>query len=568
VGAGVPDLPEDIARVEATLLGAGGPFNVVDIEVGGVTIQSFENRIRTLRDLLLKSVAFGDNTYMLATDGTSERRLSFAEHARVVASVAAAFRDRYDVRPGDRVAILGANSPEWVIAFWAAISLGAIAVGLNGWSTGPEITYFVDDCEPKVLVADRKRVERIEGDLGVALIVMEDDFAELENYAPDAGFAEMHVDEDDPAIILYTSGTTGRPKGAINTHRNVASYLMLNFYNGAKAMMLAPPPGPDDPPPLPTCQLVSSPLFHVSGLHSAAVMMLATGLKSVWLMGRFDPAVAMRVIEEERCTGWSFTETLLHRMVNFPDADKYDLSSIKSVGGGGSPVAPSLIERTRQIFPNARHSVGIGYGQTECAALATLNNGQELIDFPLSVGRPLPTVELEIRDPLGVAVGEGVDGEVCVRGPMVMPGYWRRPEATAETITPDRWLRTGDIGRMEGGRLYLSSRKRDLIFRGGENVYPVEIEKIIEDHPDVEECGVIGVDDPELGQRVKAVIVARLGHTIDVEAVRVWCATQLAYYKVPEQWEVREGSLPRNATGKILKDVLRDAKANTGFVEE
>ncbi len=562
------DLPDDIARVESTLLGKGGPFEVGEIEVGGVTIRSFENRIRTLRDLLLKSVDFGDGTYMLATDGTSERRLTFAGHARIVASVAAALRDRYDVRPGDRVAILGANSPEWVIAFWAAISLGAIAVGLNGWSTGPEIGYFVDDCEPKVLVADRKRVERIEGDLGVPLIVMEDDFAELEAYAPDAGFAEMVVDEDDPAIILYTSGTTGRPKGAINTHRNVASYLMLNFYNGAKAMMLAPPPGPDDPPPLPTCQLVSSPLFHVSGLHSAAVMMLATGLKSVWLMGRFDPAVAMRVIEEERCTGWSFTETLLHRMVNFPDADKYDLSSIKNVGGGGSPVSASLIERTREIFPNARNSVGIGYGQTECAALATLNNGQELIDFPLSVGRPLPTVELEIRDPMGVAVADGLEGEVCVRGPMVMPGYWRRPEATAETITADRWLRTGDIGRMEGGRLYLSSRKRDLIFRGGENVYPVEIEKIIEDHPDVEECGVIGVDDPELGQRVKAVIVPRLGHTIDVEAVRAWCATQLAYYKVPEQWEVREGSLPRNAAGKILKDVLRDAGADTGFVEE
>ncbi len=562
------EIPEDVARVEATLLGEGGPFEVVDIEVGGVTIQSFKNRIRTLRDLLLKSVDFGDNTYMLATDGTSERRLSFAEHARAVASVAAAFKDRYDVQPGDRVAILGANSPEWVISFWAAISLGAIAVGLNGWSTGPEIAYFVADCEPKVLVADRKRFERVEGDLGVPVVVMEDDFAELEAYTPEAGFAEMDVDEDDPAIILYTSGTTGRPKGAINTHRNVASYLMLNFYNGAKAMMLAPPPGADDPPPLPTCQLVSSPLFHVSGLHSAAVMMLATGLKSVWLMGRFDPAVAIRVIEEERCTGWSFTETLLHRMVNFPDADKYDLSSIKTVGGGGSPVAPSLIERTRQIFPNARHSVGIGYGQTECAALATLNNGQELIDFPLSVGRPLPTVELEIRDPMGAAVAEGAEGEVCVRGPMVMPGYWRRPEATAETITADRWLRTGDIGRMEGGRLYLSSRKRDLIFRGGENVYPVEIEKVIEDHPDVEECGVIGVDDPELGQRVKAVIVPRPGHAIDVEAVRSWCASQLAYYKVPEQWEVRDGSLPRNAAGKILKDVLRDAKADTGFVEE
>jgi acyl-CoA synthetase (AMP-forming)/AMP-acid ligase II len=397
---------------------------------------------------------------------------------------------------------------------------------------------------------------------------MEDDFAELEAFDPDASFADVDVQEDDPALILYTSGTTGRPKGAINTHRNVAAYLMLNFFNGAKAAMLAPPPGPDDPPPRPPCQLVSSPLFHVSGLHSAAVMMLATGLKSVWLMGRFDPAVAMRTIERERCTGWSFTETVLHRMVNHPDVGKYDLSSIKTVGGGGSPVSPSLLERTRQVFPNASHSVGIGYGQTECAALATLNNGQELIDFPMSVGRPLPTVDLEIRDPMGHALGEGEEGEVYVRGPMVMPGYWRRPEETAETITADRWLRTGDIGHMQGGRLYLSSRKRDLIFRGGENVYPVEIEKHIENHPDVEECAVIGVDDPELGQRVKAVIVARPGHTVDVESVRAWCAAALSYYKVPEHWEVREGALPRNAAGKILKDLLRDARADTGFIEE
>ena len=568
------DVPEESARIEASLLAEGGPFELVDVEVDGVTIRSFKNRIRTLRDLLLKSVEFGDNTYMLATDGVDERRLSYAEHARLVASVATALRDRFDVQPGDRVAILGANCPEWVISFWAAISLGAVAVGLNGWSTASEIRYFLDDCEPKVLVADRKRMERLAGDeLGVPVVVMEDGFAELEAYAPDARFADapfadVHVDEDDPAIILYTSGTTGRPKGAINTHRNVASYLMLNFYSGAKAAMLAPPPGPDDPPPLPPCQLVSSPLFHVSGLHSAAVMMLAVGLKSVWLMGRFDPAVAMQVIERERCTGWSFTETVLHRMVNHPDTAKYDLSSIKTVGGGGSPVAASLIERTRRVFPNARESVGIGYGQTECAALATLNNGQELIDFPMSVGRPLPTVELEIRDPLGVAVPEGVEGEVCIRGPMVMPGYWRRPEATAETIAPGRWLRTGDIGRMQGGRLYLSSRKRDLIFRGGENVYPVEIEKRIEDHPDVEECAVIGVDHPELGQTVKAVLVPRPGHTVDVESVRAWCAAELAYYKVPEHWEVRSDSLPRNAAGKIVKDVLRDARADTGFVEE
>jgi steroid-24-oyl-CoA synthetase len=259
---------------------------------------------------------------------------------------------------------------------------------------------------------------------------------------------------------------------------------------------------------------------------------------------------------------------VLHRLVNHPDVGKYDLSSVRTVGGGGSPIAPSMLERTRKVFPNARTSLGIGYGQTECAALATLNNGQELIDYPMSVGRPAPTVELEIRDPFNRAVPDGDEGEVCLRGPMVMPGYWRRPEATAETIGPDGWLHTGDIGRMEGGRLYLASRKRDLILRGGENVYPVEIEKCIEDHPDVEECAVIGVDDPELGQAVKAVLVPRRGHTVDVEQVRAYAATELAYYKVPAHWEVRTEPLPRNAAGKILKDVVRDAHAPSGFVDE
>ena len=187
----------------------------------------------------------------------------------------------------------------------------------------------------------------------------------------------------------------------------------------------------------------------------------------------------------------------------------------------------------------------------------------------MSVGRPLPTVELEIRDPIGVAVPEGAEGEVCVRGPMVMPGYWRRPEATAETITPDRWLRTGDIGRMEGGRLYLSSRKRDLIFRGGENVYPVEIEKRIEDHPDVEECAVIGVDHPELGQAVKAVVVPRRGHTIDIEErARRGARPSSRITRCPSSGRCATGSLPRNAAGKIVKDVLRDAGADSGFVED
>jgi acyl-CoA synthetase (AMP-forming)/AMP-acid ligase II len=567
MAAAVPDIPEAVVRIEAQLLGPGSFFEIEEVVVRGERMQAFVNRPRTLRELLVKSESFGDGIYVVATDGVNDRAFTYAEHAALVASVATALRDRFGVGPGDRVAILAANCPEWILAFWATQALGAIAVGLNAWSTGPEIRYFVGDCDPKVVIADGKRIDRLEGEpLSVPVVAIEDDFAALETHARCATLADLAVEiaEDDPAIILYTSGTTGRPKGAINTHRNLSSYLMLAYFSGARSAMLNPPAG-DAPTP---CQLVTSPLFHVSGLHSAAIMMLSAGMKSVWLTGRFDPAVAMQVIERERCTGWSFTETVLHRLVNHPDVGKYDLTTIRTVGGGGSPISPSLLARTRSVFPNARTNVGIGYGQTECAALATLNNGQELIDHPLSVGRPAPTVELEIRDPSDHTLPDGEEGEVCLRGPMVMPGYWRRDEETAQTVGPGGWLHTGDIGRMEGGRLYLASRKRDLILRGGENVYPVEIEKCLEDHPDVEECAVFGVDDPELGQAVKAVVVARRGHTIDLDSVRAYASEQLAYYKVPVQWEVRPDALPRNAAGKIVKDVLRDAHADTGFVEE
>jgi acyl-CoA synthetase (AMP-forming)/AMP-acid ligase II len=557
-------IPEEVARVEAQLLAPGGLFELEEVEVLGAPVTSFRRRPRSLREVLVSSLANPDAEYVVFTDGERERRLTFGEHGQLVASVAAALRDRYGVGPGDRVAVLAGNCPEWVLTFWAAVSLGAVTVGLNGWSTGPEIRYFVDDADPKVLVADGKRLARLgSADPGVPVVRVDDDFAALEGHAPGAELPAVDIAEDDPAIILYTSGTTGRPKGAVNTHRNVIAFVSLNFFGGARTMMLHPPPADA----LPTCQLMTNPLFHVSGLHAGAVMLLASGVKSVWLMGRFDPALAMRTIERHRCTGWGFTETVLHRLVNSPHVGKYDLSSVRTVGGGGSPIAPSLQERTREVFPNAARSMGIGYGQTECAALATMNFGQELVDFPMSAGRPLPTVDLEIHDPFGERLPDGEEGEIWLRGPMVMPGYWRRPVETAETIAPGRWLRTGDIGRIDGGRLYLASRKRDLILRGGENVYPVEIEKRIEDHPDVDECAVVGVDHPELGQAVKAVVVARPGRSIDPDVLRAWVAAELSYYKVPEHWEVRTEPLPRNASGKILKDALT-GRAAPQFVEE
>ncbi len=549
------------------MLGPGSPFELVDEEFVGEVMRVPAQRPRTLRDVLGNSVGFGDAVYMVATDGTTSRRYTFTEHAQAVASVARSFSEQFGVGPGDRVAILGANSPEWIIAFWAAVSLGAIAVGLNGWWSGLEIEQGIADCEPALLVADRKRLDRLEGrDPGVPTVVIETDFAALESAHPGIALPDVDIAPDDPAIILYTSGTTGFPKGAVHTHANVCWLLSMIYWHGTRSMMSSPPQEGAGP----TAQFCTSPLFHVSGLHTGAVAYLATGTKAVWWQGRFDVLGAAKVIEEERITGWSITETVLHRFVHHPEIDRFDLSSLRTIGGGGSPISPSLQARTREVFPNAAASMGLGYGLTECTAWAVTNFGQELIDYPMSCGRPLAGVQLEIRDPDdidGPALPDGTEGEVLIRSAGVMLEYWRRPDATADSIRPGRWLRTGDIGRIDGGRLYLSSRKRDLILRGGENVYPVEIEKRVEDHPDVAECAVFGVDDEELGQAVKAVVVPLAGRTLDTDDLAAWVAAGLAYYKVPSQWEVQTEALPRNASGKILKDPLRTGEAST-FVEE
>ncbi len=555
-------------EVEAQLLGAGGMFELAEESVLGERMRVFRNRPPSLRALVERSVGFGDADYAVF----GEQRIGFAEHVRAVASVATALRERHGVVPGDRVAILAANCPEWIIAFWATVSLGAIAVGLNGWWTGDEILYGVGDCTPRLLIADRKRLDRLGGaSPGVPVVEVESGFAALSGHAPDAPLPDGPIAEDDPAVILYTSGTTGRPKGAVQSHRSVIGTVMLSSYWGLRSMMLAPPP-PGDAVIAPPCMFVTNPLFHVSGLHNAAVTALASGLRSVWSVGRFDAGEAMRIIERERITAWGTMNTTVWRMVHHPDFGRYDLSTLRQIGGGGAPTAPELQRLMREKFPGIRTggSLGHGYGSTESGALATITGGEEWQRHPDSVGRPLPTVQVAIRDPLdptGPPLAEGVEGEIFVRSPLLMLGYWNRPQETAETILPGRWLRTGDVGRMIESRLYLASRKRDLILRAGENVYPVEIENRLAEHPGIAEAAVIGVEHEELGQEVKAVVVPRPGHALDPRELADFVAAKLAYFKVPTQWEIRREALPRNATGKVLKQVLT-GEAQSTFVEE
>jgi long-chain acyl-CoA synthetase len=554
-------VPDALREVEKQLLGEGGMFETVDAAVLGEPMRVFKNRARSLRDFVVASSRLGDAEYLVFSDGQTEKRITFAEHARLVLCMANVLHARYGVAPGDRVAILAANRAEWIITFWATVSLGAVAVGLNAWWTEPEIRFGVADAAPKLLVLDAKRRARLGGAIDVPTLVIEEEFAQRIGAAPDAPLPNVPIDEDDPAIILYTSGTTGRPKGAVHTHRNVIALVGLGFFNGARMRAILPP-SPHAP-----CVFVTSPLFHVSGLHNAAVACLAAGVKTVWLAGRFDAKVAFSIIEKERATSWAYTAALLHRAVHHPDSQRYDLSSLWQLGGGGSPIPLALQTRAREVFTSAAQTLGVGYGLTECTSLATINSGPELLLFPESVGRPMPTVELEIRDAAGARLADGSEGDVHVRSPLVMREYWKNPAATAAVILARRWLRTGDMGKMVEGRLYLSSRRDDLILRGGENVYPAEIEQRLEAHPDVAEVAVVGIDHHELGQEVKAFVVPKMGRTPDPASLAAWVAEALAYFKVPSSWEVRAAPLPRNATGKVVKHVLRDRGAST-FIDE
>jgi acyl-CoA synthetase (AMP-forming)/AMP-acid ligase II len=553
-----------LPEIEAQLTGPGGPFEVVTEEVLGEPMPVYKQRAHSLRELVEASRAHGDKEYIVYEG----RRITYAEHADLVASVAHALRDEYDIQPGDRVAILAANCPEWLLAFWATTSIGGIVAALNGWWQTDEILYGLEDSAPKLVLGDRKRLDRLDGcDVGIPVLEFESDFARLERYALGKPFPEVPIEEDAPAVILYTSGTTGRPKGAVSSHRGICGFVTVGIVNGVRNMMYAASQGVTAEPPPPTCSLITAPLFHLSGLYAGAVTMLATGGKTVWRSGRFDAGEVLRLIEAEQVTNWSALGNTAHQVVTHPDVDRYDLSSIRNIGSGGAPTSAELQEALRKLFPTGAHNMGLGYGLSESVTPACMIGGLELKEFPHSVGRIAPTHQVEIRNEVGEVQPEGAEGEIYIRSPYLMLEYWKRPEATAETLLPGRWLRTGDVGRMEGERLFINSRARDLILRGAENIYPVEIEHRLEAHADVAEAAVVGVDHPALGQEVKAFVVPMPGATPEPDALATWVGETLAPFKVPAHWEVRAEPLPRNATGKVMKHVLLGAAENT-FVEE
>jgi long-chain acyl-CoA synthetase len=520
---------------------------IVTENVRGIPMRVFADRPRSLTRLADLVRARPASELLVF----GERRMTDHELFDDASRVAAALRER-GLQPGERVAILSANNLEWATSFWGVVLAGGVVAAMNGWWKAPEIAYALGHCEPRFLIADAPRFERLASTGAptpvdaVFLIGDERDGTEpFERLLDPSPAAEPHAgDEDEPVAIFYTSGTTGRPKGAIATHRSWIAAVQCLQHLAAQA---AASSTATTEARAPEVALATMPLFHVSGCQSTLVAGVVSGTRTVMLDGRFDPERVLGLVETERVTRWSAVPTMVSRVCLHPDRERYDLTSMRAISYGGSPAPPDLPALVRQTFPNVR-SVGNAYGLTESGTIIAVNSGADFERRPTSVGRPFPVIE--------VRIGDG--GEIQLRGPMIMPGYWDDPAATAEILDEDGWLHTGDLGSVDDdGFLYVTDRSKDMIIRGGENVYPAEIEQRLGEHPDVIESAVVGIPDPDLGEAVRAIVrLAPDAHATDGD-LAAFVAETLAAFKVPAHWERTSEPLPRNATGKLLKNLLR-----------
>jgi long-chain acyl-CoA synthetase len=560
------------AEVIAKLTGEGAPFEMVEEPVRGLPMRNWKHRERSMREKVANAGLRGDAEFLVQ----GERRISYGDFARLVWGAARTLADDHQFRRGDRLAVLAYNSADWLITLFGAVSLGGIGVGLNGWWSSEEIEYGLNDSGSKVLVVDARLYPRVEPLLARGRLESVEKIFYIGERAPSGThpidtllqphdrMPEDPIDEDDPFVILYTSGTTGRAKGCITTHRGtIAQVTGIIASNLAVALTGASSPTHSDGA---LASLVTSPLFHVGGLHSGFCTAMSTGAKLVFHEGRFDPEQVMQIIEREKINVWGAIPTLLHRVVHHEKVNSYDLSSLNGVTFGGAPTPPETIEKAREVLP-IEPSFTNAYGLTETHGVVTVNSGRELLDKKSAIGRPMPLLDVKLVDAEGREVADGALGELLLYGPVVTPGYWNRPEATAEAVR-DGWLHTGDLGyRDEDGFIFLVDRARDMIIRGGENVYCTEIENLLADHPEIDEAAIIGVPDPELGERVKAVVRRIPGSQLSENAVRRHVAARLASFKVPEFVEFIEKPLPRNPAGKIMKTLLR-GEAAAPFAEE
>jgi acyl-CoA synthetase (AMP-forming)/AMP-acid ligase II len=547
----------------ASLTAPGQPFALHEVEVGGVTYRCYREQPDNLAGWYAGMPGRGEREFVVYRD----ERYSYAEAHSQACAFGAALVEQFGVARGDRVAIVMRNNPQWLLAYMAITSIGAVVVPTNAWWTTEELDYGLRDSGSRVVIVDPERAERlapIAGELGVAVIAVGDcaasgldttDFAALLASFAGSAMPEVEVLPDDDASIMYTSGSTGHPKGAVSSHRSVLAALYSMLLMGNATKLAAPPPVDDSAPRYKPCALLTVPLFHATGSHSLFLLSLPIGRKIV-IMHKWDAEEAMRLIEAERVTNFNGVPTMSAELQAAARDGRYDLSSLREIYSGGAARPPDQVKKIVGTF--RRSSPGSGYGLTETNTLGAVNSGAFYIANPRSTGRVIPAVtDLRIVDQQGAELPAGEAGEVCIHSPANVRGYWNKPEATAEAFV-DGWFHSGDVGYLDDdGFLYIVDRIKEIIIRGGENISCIEVEAAIYQHAAVEEAAVFGLPDERLGEIVGAAVVVREGATLTEAGLQSYLGDHLAAFKIPQHVWIRRETLPRIATGKIFKRQLK-----------
>jgi len=561
-----------IAQAHALLTAPGMPFEMEELDIGGVRTRTWKNAPPSLRAVVENARVHGDKIFLVYED----ERVSFEAFYRAVSRFAHALAAR-GVKKADRVAIVMRNLPEWPVAFYAAEALGAIVTPLNAWWTGPELEYGLTDSGAKAAVVDAERFERLREHLHNCpdlKTVFVSRLAEEESHPlvtplesligpaaawkdlPDTPLPDVEITPEDPATIFYTSGTTGKPKGALATNRNITSNIMAGGIGGVRAILRRGerPPAPDPNAPQ-MSNLLSVPFFHATGCFAILNPMLFAGAKLV-MMHKWDPVRAFELIERERVTAAGGVPTIAWQLIEHPLRGNYDLSSLQSLAYGGAPSAPELVRKIKETFPKS--AAGQGWGMTETSASVTGNSAEDYEARPDSCGVAVPVSDLKIMSVEGdreLPIGEV--GELWARGPQVVREYWNKPEATAQTFV-DGWVKTGDLARLdEEGFCYIIDRAKDMLIRGGENIYCIEVENVLYDHPAVMDAALVGIPHKTLGEEPGAVVTLKPGAAATEQELRAFVAERLAAFKVPVKVLFWHETLPRNPNGKILKNELK-----------
>ena len=554
-----------VAEVQELLCAPGMPFEMETVDIRGVPTRVWKNALPSLAELVRIGRSHGDATFVIYED----ERVSYDAWHRAVAALAGYLRAQ-GVAKGDRVALAMRNLPEWPVAFFAITALGAICVPLNAWWTGPELEYGLANSGARLLICDGERLERIaphraalpglEQVLVARLDQAPGDAVRLEDVIgppvrwaslPDADLPAEQIAADDPATILYTSGTTGHPKGALGTHRNLTSNILSSGYAAARSVLRR---GEPLPAPARKVMLTVIPLFHATAC-SATMMGAIAGGHTLIFMYKWDPVKAFGIIEREKVNATGGVPTIAWQLLEHPERGNFDLSSIESIGYGGAPSAPELV---RKIYEEFGALPGNGWGMTETTATVTTHSGEDYLYRPTSCGPAVAAADIEIRGEDGVTVlHPGEIGELWARGPMIVAGYWQNPEATAATFV-DGWVRTGDLARIdEEGFCFIADRAKDIVIRGGENIYSSEVENALYDHPAVIDAAVVGIPHRTLGEEPAAVVQLGPGTSASEAELQEHVRARLAAFKVPVRILFHAETLPRNANGKILKRELK-----------